>query len=205
MQVVQSNETSSSPSLQGLSDFESYSRTELPRLIEANLQAMVDAEVAPLEENIKALVVDVVRRCQSTVAQNYGRIKSSTDITATQTGEKSTPAIEQADLQNANAHEAGFIQPSYDEPPFRDQPVFFPEPAAIADWAAADASHEQEPFLSHEQEPFLSLQSDSGYGTLLDAYECQCGDSQGPNGSSDEVCALCGLKRPFNWSVDGLV
>ena len=65
-----------SPQSRGFADFEAYSRTELPRLVEANLQAMINAEMAPLEENLRAMLVDIVRRCQSTVAQNYGRINS---------------------------------------------------------------------------------------------------------------------------------
>ena len=164
-------------------------------MIEANLQAMVDAEIAPLEENIKALVVDVVRRCQSTVAQNYGRIKSSTDVTATQVEEKSAHAIEPLHRQNTNAHDAGFVQSLFTEPPFRDQPVFLSDSAAIADWAATNTLE--------GQQSFPSLHSDSGYGTLLDGYGCQCGDVPGQSGSIDENCAACGLKRPFDWSPDG--
>ena len=37
---------------------------------------MVSAGMAPLEQGLKAMLVDMVRRCQSTVAQNYGRINS---------------------------------------------------------------------------------------------------------------------------------
>ena len=65
-----------SPQSQNFADFEAYSRTELPRLVEASLQAIVSTEMAPLEENLRAMLVDIVRRCQSTVAQNYGRIHS---------------------------------------------------------------------------------------------------------------------------------
>ena len=35
------------------------------------------AEIAPLEESLKAMLVDIVRRCQSTVAQNYSRIQTT--------------------------------------------------------------------------------------------------------------------------------
>ena len=45
--------------------------------MEANLQALVDAQIAPLEEGLKVLLVDIVRRCQSTIAQNYVRINKA--------------------------------------------------------------------------------------------------------------------------------
>ncbi|KAI4261703.1 MAG: hypothetical protein L6R42_003099 [Xanthoria sp. 1 TBL-2021] len=38
---------------------------------------MVDAQMTPLEAGLKAMLVDIVRRYQSTVAQNYGRINAS--------------------------------------------------------------------------------------------------------------------------------
>ncbi|KAL8992289.1 MAG: hypothetical protein Q9169_007215, partial [Polycauliona sp. 2 TL-2023] len=69
-------DTSRSPRSQNFEDFETYSRIELPRLVEANLQVMVDAQTAPLEESLRAMLVDIVRRCQSTIAQNYGRINA---------------------------------------------------------------------------------------------------------------------------------
>ncbi|KAL8838910.1 MAG: hypothetical protein Q9170_001947 [Blastenia crenularia] len=71
-----------SPQSQELANFEAYARVELPRLVEANLQTVVNAELAPIEENLRAVLVDIVRRCQSTVAQNYNRfqITSSSEI-----------------------------------------------------------------------------------------------------------------------------
>ncbi|KAL8707725.1 MAG: hypothetical protein Q9220_007305 [cf. Caloplaca sp. 1 TL-2023] len=63
-----------SPQSLDLADFEAYTRVELPRLVEANLQSLVNAEFAPLEDHLRAMLVDIVRRCQSTVAQNYNRI-----------------------------------------------------------------------------------------------------------------------------------
>ena len=41
---------------------------------------MVDAKYAPLEESLKAMLVDIVRRCQSTVVQNYERIKPAPSV-----------------------------------------------------------------------------------------------------------------------------
>ena len=190
METLRPSDILSSPNSQGLSDFETYSKTELPRLIEANLQVMVDAEVAPLEENIKLLLVDVVRRCQSTVAQNYGRIKSSADITASQLEEKSVPAVEPQHLQHTNARDGGSIHLSSEEPPFRGPPVLFPESAASVDRVEIDSFEGQKPYPE-----FLS---DSDYEILLNGSECQCDEGHQPNGFLDEVCAVCGLQRPFD-------
>ena len=66
---------SSSPAAQSFREFNAYSRIALPMLVEANLQAIVNAEVIPTEDRLKVLVVDIIRRCQSTVAQNFEQLK----------------------------------------------------------------------------------------------------------------------------------
>ena len=66
---------SSSPVAQSFHEFIAYSRIALPMPVEANLQAIVNAEMAPSEDRLKILVVDIIRRCQSTVAQNFEQLK----------------------------------------------------------------------------------------------------------------------------------
>ncbi|KAL9069045.1 MAG: hypothetical protein Q9161_005803 [Pseudevernia consocians] len=61
----------SSPQSNELRIFEAYNRTALPLLVEASLRAAVNARMEPIEEQLRALLVDIVRNCQSTVAQNF--------------------------------------------------------------------------------------------------------------------------------------
>ena len=82
-----------SPRSQGLRDFENYSQTALPLLVEANLRAIVETQNAPIEERVRAMFVNIVRTCQSTVARNFhltvsqpssanGRMQSSSQTIA---------------------------------------------------------------------------------------------------------------------------
>ena len=83
----------SSPASRELRDFETYNRTALPLLVEANLRAIVESQIAPIEERVRAMVVDIVRTCQSTVARNFhltiaptslanSRTQSSSEVSA---------------------------------------------------------------------------------------------------------------------------
>ena len=65
----------SSPATQELEEFKTYNRRALPRLVEANLQAIIDTKMVPIEEDLRRLLVDIVRRCQSTVAENFRVIR----------------------------------------------------------------------------------------------------------------------------------
>ncbi|KAL8950566.1 MAG: hypothetical protein Q9222_003400 [Ikaeria aurantiellina] len=70
-----------SPQSQDLANFEAYTRVELPRLVEARLQSIVNAEVTPLEDSLRATIVDIVRQSQSTVAENYNRVRTTPPVT----------------------------------------------------------------------------------------------------------------------------
>lgn len=50
---------------------------------------MINTEIAPIEEGLKAMLVDIVRRCQSTVAQNYERIRLADLVEDEESGHKS--------------------------------------------------------------------------------------------------------------------
>ena len=83
----------SSPATQELEEFEAYNRRALPRLVEANLQAMVNTEMVPLEENLRRLLVDIVRRCQSTVAENFRVTRPSKRVSPNSPQQPSPQAI----------------------------------------------------------------------------------------------------------------
>ena len=61
-----------------LADFEAYNDLVLPLLVEADLQSLIDVEMAPIEQNARNMLVDIVRRCQTVVSQNYHSFQEST-------------------------------------------------------------------------------------------------------------------------------
>ncbi|KAL9035856.1 MAG: hypothetical protein Q9180_004626 [Flavoplaca navasiana] len=153
--------TGKSPRSQNLEDFETYSRTELPRLVEANLQVMVNAQIAPLEESLKAMLVDLVRRCQSTVAQNYGRINPITtaDGGAEHPKARTTPSVEQTTTTPTKVTLSQLADgQSTTNPPQHDGPYFFEEPPLLTA-NEADAIAALFPSLPHNDA------FDSGYGS----------------------------------------
>ncbi len=56
---------SSSSASRDTRDFIEYSRAALPQLVEANLQVLVEAE------DLRTLMVEIVRRYLSTITQNF--------------------------------------------------------------------------------------------------------------------------------------
>ena len=52
----------------------------------------MESQIAPIEERVKAMVVDIVRTCQSTVAHNY-QLTIAPTSSANQSRQPSSPAI----------------------------------------------------------------------------------------------------------------
>ena len=159
----------SSPATQELEEFEAYSRRALPRLVEANLQAMVNTEMVPLEENLRRLLVDIVRRCQSTVAENFRVTRPSRKVSPNSPQQPSSQAISPlptggekflADGQLLAPTVAGTTSGFFEEPPH--VPVeagpSYPKPPEGTDG------------LELPQNQF----TDSGYGGSLEACDCIC-------------------------------
>ena len=145
---------------------------------------MVSAEMAPLEESLKAMLVDIVRRCQSTVVQNYGRISSpqggetarmeSSSFDPMQTLHPTTQSTSIQDTgpsllpttQNRNTQDSGLSlhenSTGRDAEGVRD---FFEEPA-LCNTDMVDNS------LDIGSSTLQNPHSDSGYGSSL--FFCEC-------------------------------
>ena len=159
----------SSPATQELEEFEAYNRRALPRLVEANLQAMVNTKMVPIEENLRRLLVDIVRRCQSTVAENFRVTRppskvstnspqqsSSQDISPLQTrGETFLTDSELLALTIADTTSG-----------------FFEEPPHVH--VEAGPSCPRPPEGTDRLEPPQNQFTDSGYGGFLEACDCNC-------------------------------
>ncbi|KAG8533971.1 uncharacterized protein KY384_001714 [Bacidia gigantensis] len=54
-----------------LQDFDAYSRRFLPQLVEVQLSAIINTDLAPLEETLRARIGSLIRECQSTLYTNF--------------------------------------------------------------------------------------------------------------------------------------
>ena len=119
---------------------------------------MVDAELGPIEENIKVLLVDVVRRCQSTVAQNYSRIISSSNVGLEQATTNPRLLAGAEDQPHVPIPETNSPISTFEEPLFRNTLSTDPTwmPSLVGDFPARGA------FPSHQSSP--GIHADSGCG-----------------------------------------
>ena len=166
-EVPAENVEPSSPRSEELRNFETYNRTALPLLVEANLRAIVESQIAPIEERVRAMVVDIVRTSQSTVVRNFNRMNvptSSTDdemqpnlqrVSSAELG----PHISEEPAQTSGIDGADHPSELYHEPPHlnAEASASFPDPGSIA---TGSQNHS----------------SDSGYSSLLNSCPCSCHD-----------------------------
>lgn len=159
----------SSPATQELEEFEAYSRRALPQLVEANLQAMVNTRMVPIEEELRRLLVDVVRRCQSTVAENFRVTRPQRDLSTNSPQQPSSQAISQlpsreetflTNSQLLGSTLAGKTSGFFEEPPHMHVEA---EPSCPRPLEGTDRLNVPQNQLT-----------DSGYGGSLEACDCNC-------------------------------
>ena len=159
----------SSPATQELEEFEAYNFRALPQLVEANLRAMVNTRMIPIEEGLRRLLVDVVRRCQSTVAENFRVTRPPREVSTNSPQQPSSQAIPplpsrtETFLTNSQLLDpaiAGTTSGFFEEPPHMpvEAGASCPRPLEGADR------------LDAPQNEF----TDSGYGGSLEACDCNC-------------------------------
>lgn len=159
----------SSPATQELEEFEVYSRRALPQLVDANLQAMVNTRMVPIEEDLRRLLVDVVRRCQSTVAENFRVTRPPREVTTNSPQQPPSqtipplPSRGETFLTNSQLLDptiAGTTSGFFEEPPHMHVEA---GPSCPRLLEGADR-------LDAPQNEF----TDSGYGGSLEACDCSC-------------------------------
>ena len=161
----------SSPATQEFEEFEAYNRRALPQLVEANLQAMVNTEMVPIEENLRRLLVGLVRRCQSTVAEHYRltrasrvstnppRLPSSHTVPTLSRREETLPTSSQL-LAPTMANTTSYCS------------TFFEEPPHVG--VEAGPSSLRLPGSADRQATVPNYFADSGYASSLEACSCTC-------------------------------
>lgn len=139
----------------------------MPLLVEANIQSIINAEMAPIEENVKRLVVDIVRRCQSTVARNFEQMKGMRSG-ANNFTRSSGQSFAMAQTTEEAVPRSQIGLPDSPQPPmlFNEEP---PHMAMDTVPASVGQSHETVSGPSQETQFF-----DSGYGSSFDLCSCNC-------------------------------
>ncbi|KAH0545448.1 hypothetical protein FGG08_000449 [Glutinoglossum americanum] len=163
-----------SPTSNEISSYEAFSRRELPRLVRRQLEAAVENEVQPIEEELKARLVEIVRDCQASVFLMYrdqrqtllpAPTRNAERLSATATGDdlpllnpRTEPPI-QADGAPGDAA-AGVLTPLYQHG--------LPEDVG----AACPDLQQTRQAQTRPQNAGQAEFSDSGYHSLVSAYRC---------------------------------
>lgn len=159
----------SSPATQELEEFDAYSRRALPQLVEANLQAMVNTRMVPIEEGLRRLLVDVVRRCQSTVAENFRVTRPPREVSTNSSQQPSAEAIPPLPSRG----ETFLTNSQLLDPTIADTTSgFFEEPPHVN--VEAGPSCPRPPESTDRLEILQNQYTDSGYGGSLEACDCDC-------------------------------
>ena len=158
----------SSPATQELEEFEAYNRRALPRLVEANLQAMVNTEMVPIEENLRRLLVDIVRRCQSTVAENFRVTRPPSKVPTNSPQQSSSQAISPLQTRETSLPDSQLLAPTIAD----TTSGFFEEPPHVH--MEAGFSYPRPPESTDALEPPQDQFTDSGYGGFLGPCGCNC-------------------------------
>ena len=161
--------TPSSPVTQELEEFEAYNCRALPRLVEANLQAMVNTKMVPIEEDLRRLLVDIVRRCQSTVAEKFRVTRPQRKVSINSPQQSSSQAISQL----PSGGETFLTNSQLLAPTIADTTLgFSEEPPHVH--VEAGPSYPRPPEGTDRLETPQNQLTDSGYGGFPEACDCNC-------------------------------
>ncbi|KAG8533891.1 uncharacterized protein KY384_001632 [Bacidia gigantensis] len=155
-----------SPGSQELLEFEAYNRTALPLLVEANLRTVIDSQLKPIEEDLKAALTDIVRRCQTMVADNFQVMKNkSSDATIA----SASPDLRRDSSNPFDVHSN--IGKSSRPSNFSHPPTAFYQEPQLLDPEAANFMP-----INAAQNVYNAENVDSGYGSLTRNCLCICHD-----------------------------
>ena len=165
-QAFQGAQSISSPS-SDLRNFETYNRTTQPLLVEASLRAVVNVEVAPIEERLRTLVVNIVRNCQATVAQNFELLNNRPTIAGVPRQTSSNENLPQVAEEESSGREEGTGGGAdthgpnlFVEPPHLNGDIVTSVPV-VSNYLTCQNKH-------------LARISDSGYGLHSNSCGCSC-------------------------------
>ena len=145
----------------------------------------MESQIAPIEERVRAMVVDIVRTCQSTVARNF-RLSIAPVSSA---GDQLQPSQAIASVEDGTHTREDPDQTSVDGTA-GDSLDFLREPSLLN--AEASASLPGRMYSHNYVTGRQSQSSDSGYGSLSKPCDCSCHDfSDAWNTVNREIFSCC--------------
>ena len=129
---------------------------------------MVESEAALIEERVRAMVVDVVRTAQSTIARNFRH--TIAPISQAHDRIPSSPQESSLNENTTHIHEEPIQSPAYGIA--GNSLDSFRVPSLLTDEASASLPttiYDPSDSITHQ-----SQSQDSGYGTLNDPCNCLC-------------------------------
>ena len=176
-----------SPGSQEQREYDNYTRTELPLLVEASIQSVIDTEMTPIEENVKKILVDIVRDCQSKMARKYEQMKRTRSSASPSTqhssqGFTTAQTTEEVSIPNS--------QTSLSDP---SRPLTLlnnesPYVAINTVPAGVEEFHENVSRQSHQSQL-------DGYGSSFESCFCNCHINTNTNEPSNGMANLVSLNR----------
>ena len=145
---------------------------------------MINTEMVPIEENLRRFLVDVVRRCQSTVAEGFrvARVPRRISVNTRHSSSHATsplPPRGGPSLSNSQ-----LLAPTIAD----TTACFFEEPPHVS---VESGTSPRPPESTDRREPSGEQFTDSAYGGSLEACDCNCHPDTGTDSS------IYGLLTPW--------
>jgi hypothetical protein len=135
--VVEGQTSNASPTSHAIAKYEAYGHAHLPRLVEEALEASVAEQSQPIEESLRRALASIVRDCQTRLARNFLRQRSSSPADmSVQAKALSSFYIEPLNLSNEDSlfdSTSSFIDGSEVRAPQNDSGYSSPQPLSGSD------------------------------------------------------------------------
>jgi hypothetical protein len=154
-----------SPASKAISNYEEFSKRQLPQLVRRRLEAAAENEAQPIEEKLKTLLVEIVKDCQVSVFSLYQeqrRIVATGNVETTNADPAPSSSASQANTvihagETSNDIMNDMLIPLYQQNTLQDMSASCPE-----------LQNTPKP----PQDPGKTGSSESGYGSLQSACKC---------------------------------
>ncbi|KAF1844455.1 uncharacterized protein K460DRAFT_397545 [Cucurbitaria berberidis CBS 394.84] len=104
--------TRQTPEPSDITQFQEFTRLELPRLVRRTLEIVVEQEAQPLEDKLKERLVDIVKECQSQLVNMFQAASGPVPMTLTPPNDA---------VQHSNTHNALSVFEGFDTLPYHNE------------------------------------------------------------------------------------
>ena len=148
------DEAIQSPASFELSNYEEYSRHELPRVFRSALETVINNAAQPLEEQVRSQLVSMIQECQDLVFSTYRNLNSSSPGLSGIEGDPSISSVPipsssiPGGLQNPNRlleeGRESILENLYQRPPYQSQTLSNPDIQLLVQQQAPKSARQNE-------------------------------------------------------------